>query len=75
MALTVRETKAGRRPGGGYPTTFPTRGSHPLKMNSSTVFNRAVLKPGQRQQGQLVGRRGGDGSADRGLAMKLWTIA
>jgi hypothetical protein len=58
MALTVRETKAGSRPGGGYPTTFPTKSSHPLDNQRGRIFNRAVLKPGTRQTGQLVGKRG-----------------
>jgi hypothetical protein len=58
MALTVRETKAGSRPGGGYPTTFPTKSSHPLDNQRGRVFSRATLKPGTRQTGQLVGKRG-----------------
>lgn len=70
MALTVKETKAGSVPGGGYPTTIPTKSSHPLNLKDTTIYHRNVLKPGQRQQGQLVGKRGGDGSADRAIALK-----
>jgi len=70
MALTVRETKAGKRPGSGYPTTIPTKGSHPLNFNASSVYHRATLKPGPRQTGQLIGTRGGDGTGDRAIALR-----
>jgi len=72
MALTVKETKAGGRPGSGYPTTFPTRGSHPSDNQTGRVFNRAVLKPGKRVTGQLVGKQGYE--PDRRLALTPRTI-
>lgn len=40
MALTFRETKAGRRPGGGYPNSFPTRAARPLNTASQFVAPR-----------------------------------
>jgi hypothetical protein len=72
MALTVKETKAGSRPGSGYSTTYPTKGSHPLDNQRGRVFSRAVLKPGKRVTGQLVGKQGYE--PDRKLALTPRTI-
>lgn len=72
MALTVVETKAGGRPGSGYPTTYPTKASHPLDNQRGRVYGRAVLKPGKRVTGQLVGARGYE--PDRKMALTPRTI-
>jgi len=72
MALTVRETKAGSRPGSGYSTTYPTKASHPLDNQRGRVFTRATLKPGKRVAGQLVGKQGY--VPDRRMALTKRTI-
>lgn len=56
MALTVRETKAGSRPAGGYASNTPTKASHPLGSAEGLVYHRPVLKPGPSQAGR-DGRR------------------
>jgi hypothetical protein len=37
MALTVKETKAGSRPAGGYSTSAPTLASHPLNLRTDSL--------------------------------------
>jgi hypothetical protein len=71
MALTVRETKAGARPGSGYTTSYPTKGSHPLTFGNSTISKRKTLIPGIRTTGQLAGKRG---TQDPSLHLKQRTI-
>jgi len=58
MALTIREQKAGSRPGKGYPTSHPTRPARPLNAASQFVGVRGAT-PTEGRTGRMAtaGRR------------------
>ena len=59
MALTVKETKAGNRPAGGYRSNdVKLRGSHPLSLRTDTILKQRPLASGSRATGQARGKRG-----------------